>query len=113
MLHRFVQSNPELARQSVVRTVLPAQRSFSTLKPHSKKKLSTRIGKVYRNFFGCIIIVPEKYALMLHRMRKFNKQLEPGLNFCIPFIDTVEYIHDLREQAIEVHSQVAVTKDNV
>ena len=28
-------------------------------------------------------------------------------------IDTIEYVHDLREQAIEITSQVAVTRDNV
>lgn len=28
-------------------------------------------------------------------------------------IDTIEYVHDLREQVIEISSQVAVTKDNV
>lgn len=39
--------------------------------------------------------------------------MEPGLNFKIPFIDSVEYVHDLREQVIEISSQVAVTKDNV
>lgn len=35
------------------------------------------------------------------------------MNFLIPFIDTVEYTIDLREQLINIHSQVAVTKDNV
>ena len=75
--------------------------------------MSTRIGKVYRNFFGFIIIVPEKYALMLHRFKKFSRQLEPGLNIIVPVIDTVEFIHDLREPAVEISSQVAVTKDNV
>lgn len=39
--------------------------------------------------------------------------MKPGLNFKIPFVDSVEYIHDLREQVIEISSQVAVTKDNV
>ena len=39
--------------------------------------------------------------------------MEPGLNFKLPFVDTIEYVHDLREQAIEISSQVAVTKDNV
>lgn len=39
--------------------------------------------------------------------------MEPGLNFKFPFVDTIEYVHDLREQAIEISSQVAVTRDNV
>ena len=39
--------------------------------------------------------------------------MKPGLNFKIPFIDTIEYVHDLREQVVEISSQVAVTKDNV
>jgi regulator of protease activity HflC (stomatin/prohibitin superfamily) len=39
--------------------------------------------------------------------------MNPGLNFKIPIIETVEYDHDLREQVIEISSQVAVTKDNV
>ena len=56
-----------------------------------------RIGKVKRNFFGFIIIVPEQYAIMVHRLKKFHKQLEPGINFVVPIIDTVEFVHDLRE----------------
>eukprot|EP00345_Euplotes_harpa_P003938 CAMPEP_0168325882 /NCGR_PEP_ID=MMETSP0213-20121227/4957_1 /TAXON_ID=151035 /ORGANISM="Euplotes harpa, Strain FSP1.4" /LENGTH=275 /DNA_ID=CAMNT_0008328461 /DNA_START=209 /DNA_END=1036 /DNA_ORIENTATION=- len=50
---------------------------------------------------------------MIHRFQKFHKQVQPGLNFKIPFIDSIEYIHDLREQVVEISSQVAVTKDNV
>lgn len=50
---------------------------------------------------------------MIHRFQKFDRILKPGLNYMIPFIDSVEYVHDLREQVIEISSQVAVTKDNV
>lgn len=64
---------------------------------------SQRIGKTYRNYLFAII-VPEKYAILVHRLKKFHLQLEPGLNFVIPFIDTVEYVHDLREQAIDISS---------
>ena len=78
-----------------------------------KKNHSQRIGKDYRQYFGFAVIVPEQYALLLHRFKKFDRKLEPGLNYKIPFIDTIEYVHDLREQAIEISSQVAVTKDNV
>lgn len=50
---------------------------------------------------------------MVHRFKKFQKQLQPGVNFIIPFIDQVAYVHDLREQVVDITSQVAVTKDNV
>jgi len=63
--------------------------------------------------FGCFVIVGEQYATMVHRFQKFQKQLQPGVNFIIPFIDQVAYVHDLREQVIDITSQVAVTKDNV
>lgn len=60
-----------------------------------------------------MVVVPEQYAILLHRFKKFQRKLEPGLNFKVPLVDTIEYVHDLREQAIEITSQVAVTKDNV
>ena len=65
------------------------------------------------SFFGTVLFVREQYACLIHRFQKFHKQVEPGLNFKIPFIDSIEYVHDLREQVIEISSQVAVTKDNV
>jgi hypothetical protein len=79
-----------------------SQMAFSTLK--NSKNISKRIGKDYRTLFGVAVIVPENYALLLHRFKKYHKNLEPGLNFKIPFIDTIEYVHDLREQAIEISS---------
>lgn len=65
------------------------------------------------NIFGVAVFVREKYAVMIHRFQKYHRTLKPGLNFKLPFIDSVEYVHDLREQVIEISSQVAVTKDNV
>lgn len=65
------------------------------------------------NIFGVAIFVREKYACLIHRFQKYNRQLNPGLNFKIPLIESIEYVHDLREQVIEISSQVAVTKDNV
>jgi regulator of protease activity HflC (stomatin/prohibitin superfamily) len=65
------------------------------------------------NILGVAVFVREKYACLVHRFQKFDRQMNPGLNFKIPFIDSVEYVHDLREQVIEISSQVAVTKDNV
>ena len=50
---------------------------------------------------------------MLHRFKKFHTQLEPGFSFKLPFFDEVGFVHDLREQVIEVPMQTGVTRDNV
>ena len=39
--------------------------------------------------------------------------MEPGINFKIPFVERISHVLDLREQVIDISSQVAVTKDNV
>ena len=40
-----------------------------------KSSMSVRIGCEYRTFFGCVVIVPENYAILLHRFKKFKAQL--------------------------------------
>lgn len=62
---------------------------------------------------GPFVVVGEKFSVLTHRFQKFNREMPPGINIVIPFIDTVEYTIDLREQLINISSQVAVTKDNV
>lgn len=57
--------------------------------------------------------VPQQQAWVIQRLGKFSRTLEPGLNFLIPFIDSVAYKHSLKEQAIDVRQQTAITKDNV
>lgn len=46
-------------------------------------------------------------------MGKFNRILEPGLAILIPFIDRIAYVKTLKESAIEIPSQNAITADNV
>lgn len=46
-------------------------------------------------------------------MGKFNKILDPGLNILIPLIDKVKYVQSLKELAIDVPKQSAITSDNV
>lgn len=69
-------------------------RKFST--KHNFEGRTTHIN------FGCFVMVSEKYAILIHRFQKFNRLMKPGLNFKIPFVDSIEYIHDLREQVIEI-----------
>lgn len=46
-------------------------------------------------------------------MGKFNRILEPGLAIMLPFIDRIAYVKSLKEIAIEIPSQSAITADNV
>ncbi len=36
-----------------------------------------------------------------------------GFNVLVPFIDRVRYKHNLKEQAIDVASQICITRDNI
>jgi len=60
-----------------------------------------------------IKIVPQQQAWIVERLGKYNKTLQPGLTFVLPFIDKVAYKHTLKEKAIDVMQQSAITKDNV
>jgi hypothetical protein len=57
--------------------------------------------------------VPQQTAWIVERMGKFNRILEPGLAILIPFIDRIAYVRSLKENAIEIPSQSAITADNV
>lgn len=58
-------------------------------------------------------IVPQEQVWIVQRFGKFRKRLEPGLNWLFPFIDVVAYRHSLKEEAIDVPEQTAITQDNV
>jgi regulator of protease activity HflC (stomatin/prohibitin superfamily) len=60
-----------------------------------------------------IKFVPQNRAYVVERFGKFNKSMEAGLNFLVPFIDKVAYDRSLKEQAVDVPSQGAITKDNI
>lgn len=60
-----------------------------------------------------IKFVPQNRAYVIERFGKFSSTLTAGLNFIVPFIDKVAYDRTLKEQAIDVPSQGAITKDNI
>ncbi|CAH6718884.1 hypothetical protein CLIB1444_01S16644 [[Candida] jaroonii] len=57
--------------------------------------------------------VPQQTAWIVERMGKFHRILKPGLAVLIPFIDKITYVQSLKESAIEIPSQNAITADNV
>lgn len=60
-----------------------------------------------------IKFVPQNRAYVVERFGKYNKTMEAGLNFLLPFIDKVSYDRSLKEHAIDVPSQGAITRDNI
>ncbi|GAB2707555.1 paraslipin [Aliiglaciecola sp. 3_MG-2023] len=60
-----------------------------------------------------IKFVPQNRAFLVERFGKFQSTKEAGLNFIIPFIDNVAADRSLKEQAVDVPEQSAITKDNI
>uniref|UniRef100_A0A914CN81 Band 7 domain-containing protein n=1 Tax=Acrobeloides nanus TaxID=290746 RepID=A0A914CN81_9BILA len=60
-----------------------------------------------------INFVPQQEAWVIERMGKFHRILQPGMNFLLPCIDNIKYIHTLKEITIEIPQQDAITLDNV
>ena len=60
-----------------------------------------------------IKFVPQNRTYLIERFGKFNSVQHAGLNFIIPFIDRVAANRSLKEQAVDVDSQSAITKDNI
>jgi regulator of protease activity HflC (stomatin/prohibitin superfamily) len=64
-------------------------------------------------FRSIIRIIPQNSAFVVERLGKYSSTLEAGLHMLIPFLDRVAYRHSLKEFALDVPAQQAITKDNV
>ena len=59
-----------------------------------------------------LCIVPQQNAWVVERLGKYDRTLQAGLNFVVPFVERVAYRHSLKEVPLDVPSQVCITKDN-
>ncbi|CAE7212856.1 STOML2 [Symbiodinium sp. CCMP2456] len=60
-----------------------------------------------------VVVVPQQIAWVVERLGRFHKILDPGLHFLVPVADRIAYAHSLKEEAIPIPNQQAITKDNV
>ncbi|ORY83132.1 hypothetical protein BCR37DRAFT_292613 [Protomyces lactucae-debilis] len=60
-----------------------------------------------------IVFVPQQSAYIVERFGKYSRTLAPGLAFLWPVIDKIPYAKSLKEVALEVPLQSAITLDNV
>ncbi|KAI1380070.1 hypothetical protein F4677DRAFT_452615 [Hypoxylon crocopeplum] len=102
---------------------LGAFRTFQTTTRSSapSQPAGTGLGNIPPSYFQrpslpantIIRFVPQQTAWIVERMGKFNRILEPGLAILVPFLDSIAYVKSLKEVAIEIPSQSAITADNV
>ncbi len=58
-------------------------------------------------------IVPQGYKYVVERFGKLHSVEESGYFFAIPLVDQIAYVIDVRERAIDIEPQAAITRDNV
>lgn len=62
---------------------------------------------------SAIVFVPQNRAYVIERFGKFQSSRSAGLNFILPFVDKIAADRSLKEQAVDVPSQGAITRDNI
>ncbi|WP_188151185.1 SPFH domain-containing protein [Teredinibacter waterburyi] len=60
-----------------------------------------------------IRFVPQNSAYVIERFGKYNRTLDAGMNLVIPLFERVAHNRSLKEQAVDVPSQGAITRDNI
>ncbi|MGE5524365.1 MAG: SPFH domain-containing protein [Rhodospirillaceae bacterium] len=94
----------------VVVTVLSVLLAFTGFASYSIPFFVIALGIAF--VVESIRVVPQQQAWVVERLGRFHRNLEPGLNVIMPFIDRVAYRHSLKEVPLDVPEQVCITKDN-
>ena len=68
---------------------------------------------LFVSFFFTFKVVPQRSVFIIERLGKYSRTLDAGFHILIPFIDKIAYKQNLKEQAIDVASQICITKDNL
>ncbi|MFT4748900.1 MAG: regulator of protease activity HflC (stomatin/prohibitin superfamily) [Pseudohongiellaceae bacterium] len=56
--------------------------------------------------------VPQGSKWLVQRLGKYHSSLQPGLNFIIPYFDTVAFKVTTKDIVLDIPSQEVITKDN-
>ncbi|MCP4955539.1 MAG: paraslipin [Photobacterium aquimaris] len=60
-----------------------------------------------------IYFVPQNRGYVVYTLGKYSKTLSAGLNFIIPYAQSIAADRNLKEQSLEITAQPAITKDNI
>jgi regulator of protease activity HflC (stomatin/prohibitin superfamily) len=64
-------------------------------------------------FLSTFKVVPQRSVYIVERLGKYSRTLDAGFHILIPFIDKIAYRQNQKEQAIDVASQICITRDNI
>mmetsp|Transcript_611 Transcript_611/g.914 ORF Transcript_611/g.914 Transcript_611/m.914 type:complete len:335 (-) Transcript_611:186-1190(-) len=117
-MRRF--TRPLVTSLSQHRRVLPALANTPFLLParaYSPSHRSPFGGAYFENIvpptnFG-FVVVPQQQSYVIERLGKYTRTLSAGWYIMIPFVDKIAYVHSLKEQALVIDRQSAITRDNV
>ena len=59
------------------------------------------------------VVVPQQSSYIVENLGKYSRTLGAGFHILVPFLESVAYRHNLKEQAIDVEEQICITSDNV
>ncbi|MCF3134438.1 protein kinase domain-containing protein [Streptomyces olivochromogenes] len=68
---------------------------------------------VFTTVIKNILVIPQASAAIVERFGRYTRILGPGLNFVVPFIDSVKHRIDLREQVVALPPQSVTTRDRM
>ena len=87
--------------------------TLSTITPGAIAGIVIAVAAVIALLAASIRVVKEKTACTIERLGKYNRTLNSGLHFIIPFIERVSNKISLKEQVADFPPQPVITKDNV
>lgn len=62
---------------------------------------------------GSVKIINQGTEALVERLGRFHRKLTPGLNFIVPFLDSIVLLESTRERVLDIAKQKAVTADSV
>lgn len=88
----------------------PIEMTFSRI----EKEGNTQAAQSTNGRMNTVInICPQQEVWIVERLGKYKETVGGGLNFYIPFVDSISYRFSMKEQALIIPSRSAITKDNV
>jgi hypothetical protein len=62
---------------------------------------------------GSTRIIRQGDQALVERLGRYQRKLSPGINFIVPFLETIVFTDTMRERILDIPPQSAITRDNI